>query len=106
MSDDEYERVRERANTLGLSVPRMMLEVALAPSSAVAATQRADVGELFAIRMLNGALGRNLNQIARAVNSGQLPPQPALDAALQKLMELIAREHAVLDGIQNAAGPT
>lgn len=104
LSEDEYERVRNRASALGLSMPRMMLEAVLEPSGGSTAAERADIEELMAIRRLNGAIGRNLNQIARAVNSGALPAPPALDATLEKIADLIARERLVLDAIEALAG--
>jgi len=56
----------------GITIPRLLLESALAEPSGTSSTERRDrVADLLTIRRLLSANSNNLNQIARLANAGE-----------------------------------
>ncbi|WP_153427462.1 MobC family plasmid mobilization relaxosome protein, partial [Streptomyces alkaliphilus] len=98
-SDDELARVSAGAKTAGLTVAGFLARAALAAArdldrtASTIAGERELVAELFAARRHLGRVGNNLNQVARAVNSGGHPPE--LDAVLAATERAVRRvQHA------------
>jgi len=82
LSDREYAVISARAESLGISVPRLLVESAMAGSVQPVTERHALYSQLIAARRTLAALGNNLNQIARAANSGAaVPPEVAAAAA-------------------------
>ncbi|WP_435854768.1 plasmid mobilization protein [Streptomyces longwoodensis] len=79
LSDEELARVTAGANAAGLTVSGFLARSALAASRDLERTATAVAGdrelitELFAARRYLGHVSNNLNQIARALNSGGRP---------------------------------
>lgn len=57
------------AEAAGVSVPRLMVEAALAGGGGTASERREVITELFKLVRLLGAVGNNVNQLARQVNA-------------------------------------
>ena len=102
LSDAEFASVQARAEAAGLSVaaylaaaaePRGPLGVAHMP----AGERRAWASELMAVRRLVAAVGNNLNQLARASNSGAEVDPGEARAVLDACDRVVARTGDVLD---------
>ncbi|MGA5040262.1 MobC family plasmid mobilization relaxosome protein [Streptomyces olivaceoviridis] len=80
LSDEELGRVTAGAKAAGLTVSGFLARSALAASrdlertAAAIAGDRELITELFAARRYLGHVSNNLNQVARALNSGGKPP--------------------------------
>lgn len=102
VSEEEWAVVKARADQLGISVARLSFEAIMSPVGTVVAETRYDCQEWLAIRRLTGAVGNNLNQIAKVLNStGQLPTGSALDATLVAIARILARQDAALTAMVN-----
>ncbi|MFF0509611.1 plasmid mobilization protein [Streptomyces sp. NPDC004250] len=103
MNDAEYQLLARAAATCHMSVAgflaRAALEAArdLGRTAADIAGEREMLQELFALRRHLGQLGNNLNQVAKALNSGADAPQAeAVLAAVQraaKRVDAFAQHH-------------
>lgn len=90
LSDAEREQLRERADQLGVSVPRLLVESALAEPDGgwvavreQAVQRRQLLVELNELRYLVATIANNVNQLAKTANtSGDLPAAHHLHAAL------------------------
>jgi hypothetical protein len=72
VTTEEEAKLIVRAEARGVTIPRLLVESALADEGTVTATDRHDeLTELFRVRRLLAAVSNNVNQIARAVNSGE-----------------------------------
>lgn len=83
VTDDQEFQLQELARAQNLTVARLLVDTTLGakpPSSKVAAT------ELQGLRRLFAGEATNLNQIARAANSGAFDPE-AFDAALATIAQ-------------------
>jgi hypothetical protein len=103
VSPEEEGALLLRANSKGITVPRLMVEAALADSTGETATDRQQsIADLFAAHRQLAGVGNNLNQIARATNEArELPPELA-DALRQTMAEvrtLATRIDDVIDGL-------
>lgn len=92
-TDAEYEAIAARAAEARVSVQRFLVDSALAQQhrprrSAPAAL----IAELAALRRLTSNLANNMNQIARALNSGANP-----DARIPATVDSVARTMSRLD---------
>ena len=74
VSAEEEAALVVRAAANGVSVPRLLVEAALADAHGVV-DRRGDLLELFSVARTLGALGNNLNQIAKATNAGRELPE-------------------------------
>jgi hypothetical protein len=116
LDDAEYEAVTSSAAELKLSVQRFLLSSALArrfpPAPARIPSQLA--AELAGLRRLTANLANNINQIARALNSGATPTSSITAAAdaVRRAMLRLDSVLAVLSADSSArptarsAGPT
>jgi len=105
VTESEAAALADRAEELGVSVPRLMVEAALAdPGSTTTAAERQEaMVELFAVRRLLAAVSNNVNQLARQANStGQVPPEAA--ATIAAARRLAGRIDGAIDGLSEA-GP-
>jgi uncharacterized protein (DUF1778 family) len=90
LSDKEQEQIEARAIVAGVSVPRLMVESALAGDAETASERRALVAEFLAVRRLLSAVSNNVNQLAKVANStGETPPE--LSATLHATARVIKR---------------
>lgn len=101
LSDDEMTAIEDRADVAGISVPRLLVESALAGDARTASERRALINELLGARRLVAAVGNNLNQLTRHANAtGELPPE--LSATLHAAARAIGRIETVT---ANFGGP-
>ncbi|MGQ4484452.1 plasmid mobilization relaxosome protein MobC [Streptomyces sp. SAS_281] len=101
LSDDEWTRLTAAARTSRKSLPAYLVRAGLAAAedaentAAVIAGHRDLIAELFAARRHLGQVGNNLNQVARAINSGGQPAE--LDAVVSAVQRAVARVQVVTD---------
>lgn len=69
VSPTEELALRARADELGISVPRLLMESALGPKVATVPQRRASAEALLSASHLLGAISRNINQIAKVTNA-------------------------------------
>jgi hypothetical protein len=89
LTDAEWDALAARAERAKVSMQRFLVETALTGARVVSAPQSL-IAELAAIRRLLGLLGNNVNQIARALNSGGHPDAGAA-ATLEAVRRLMKR---------------
>jgi len=102
---EEAAALAQRAEERGVSVPRLMVETALAdPARSETAAERQEaMVELFAVRRLLAAVSNNVNQLARQANStGQVPAEAA--ATIAAARRLAGRIDGAIDELSDA-GP-
>lgn len=82
-----------------VTIPRLLVESALASESSETPTQRKQaMVELFALHRLLAAISNNVNQIARHANAtGEV--EPATVSTLAKVREVAERIDAAIDGL-------
>ncbi|MER5795169.1 plasmid mobilization relaxosome protein MobC [Streptomyces sp. NPDC001980] len=101
LNDDEWSRLTAAARTSRKSLPAYLVRAGLAAAddsentAAVIAGHRDLIAELFAARRHLGQVGNNLNQVARAINSGGQPAE--LDAVVSAVQRAVARVQAITD---------
>lgn len=99
LNDDEHRRLTAAARIVRTSLPAYLVRAGLAAArnadatAAAVAGQRELVTELFAARRHLGQVGNNLNQIARAINSGDRPSEVDV---------VIAAVHRAVQRVQDA----
>lgn len=92
LSDEEQVQIVARARVVGVSVPRLLVEAALAGDAQTASERRALVAEFLATRRLLARVSNNVNQLAAAANAtGEVP------AELRATMHAVARVTARLE---------
>lgn len=69
MTPEEEAALLLRANALGVSVPRLLVESALAPAGETLSERREVLAELFRVHRLLGTIANNVNQMAKATNA-------------------------------------
>ncbi|GAB2868601.1 hypothetical protein GCM10022221_81970 [Actinocorallia aurea] len=89
LSDEERAELVERAEEARLSVPRLLVESALAGGRRTASERRGLVAEFLAVRRLVAAIGNNVNQLARAANATNRTPAelPVVLDALKRVLD-------------------
>jgi hypothetical protein len=99
MSVEENARLVALADVRGVTVPRLLLESALAAETGQTMTERNElVAEVFRLQRLFGAVGVNVNQIAKKVNAtGQVPAE--LDATMVAIRDLLPRVAALSEKV-------
>ncbi|HEY3561769.1 MAG TPA: MobC family plasmid mobilization relaxosome protein [Kribbella sp.] len=104
VTPDELATLTERADAQGVTVPRFLLEAALAPrGSSTTATQRLDaLAELFRFQRTLSGIGDNINQLAKHANMDGQFPQQAFDLRVQ-LMGVFWRLDELLDKVNGPA---
>jgi hypothetical protein len=95
LTPEESAALRLRAAKLGISVPRLLVESALAERE-TATEHREQMAELFALRRLGAAIGNNVNQLARKANiDDEFPAEAA--PVLDQISRLMVRIDATLN---------
>ncbi|MFD5510052.1 plasmid mobilization relaxosome protein MobC [Streptomyces sp. NPDC127051] len=103
LNDDEKHHLATAAAAARTSLPAFLARSALAaardPEHAAGAIagERELISEMFAARRHLGHVGNNLNQVARAINSGDQPADAHLDAVLTAVRRAIDRVQAATD---------
>jgi Bacterial mobilisation protein (MobC) len=102
LSEAEYESVQSRAGAAGLSVAAYLAAAAeprgpLGVTHMPAEERRAWASELMAVRRLVAAVGNNVNQLARAANSGAAVDPDEVRAVLEACDRVVTRTATVLD---------
>ncbi|WP_413115939.1 plasmid mobilization protein [Streptomyces sp. CY1] len=101
MNDDEKNQLSAAASATRSSLPTFLARSGLAAAqdldntTAAIAGRRELVAELFAARRHLGQVGNNLNQIARALNSGGQPAE--IDAVVMAVQRAVTRVQAATD---------
>jgi hypothetical protein len=104
VTPEEEARLLQLAEAARVTVPRLLIESALATGagSGVTPTARRDaMAELFAVRRLLAAVSNNVNQIARHANAGEQFPADAR-AALTAVRRVVLRIDEAIDGLSEA----
>lgn len=92
LTDEQELAAQARAKVAGVTVSRLLADSALSQHRALIAHE--DLAQLFALTNHVAAVGRNLNQLAKAANAtGELEPETA--AAIESVMRLFDRLHTI-----------
>ncbi len=97
---EEELRLTVRANEQGITVPRLLVEAALADRMAgLTSTERREaIAELFAVRRLLAGVANNLNQVARVANvTDELPDNAAV--SIDAIRRMVPRIEAAVEGL-------
>ncbi|MDF9868638.1 uncharacterized protein (DUF1778 family) [Streptomyces pratensis] len=96
MNDDEYQLLTRAAAVCNMSVASFLAHAALKAAddldrtAAEVAAQREVHNELFAVRRHLGHIGNNVNQVAKAINSGaDVPYAEAVLGAVQRATQRV-----------------
>ncbi len=97
---DEEEQLARLAAAQGVTVPRLLVESALAQRGETATQRRDALVELLAVRRLLTAVSVNVNQVAAKANAtSRMPAETA--GALSAVRRLVARIDDVLDQLDS-----
>lgn len=88
-NDDEYARIRGRAEAAGVSPPRLLVELALQASTGLS-ERHANHQALALMRRQVVGMATNLNQLAKWANTRQQVP-PGLEATLTSVQRILER---------------
>lgn len=99
MSPEEEALLQQLAQAQGVSVPRLLVETALASPGGETPTQRRDVlAQLFGVYRLLGSIANNVNQIAKATNAtGEVSAE--LVETMRAVRRVAERVDATIDGL-------
>ena len=101
VSEAEETHLKQLAAEQEVTIPRLLIESALAGVGETPSQRRVAMTELFAIRRQLAGVTTNVNQIARAVNTdGRLPVGSA--AAMAQIEDVVAK---IDDAIEGLAAP-
>ena len=109
-SEAEVQVLTELAHKAGVSVPRLLVEAALAAGTgAQTSTERHEaMVELFAVHRVLSGIAVNINQVAKATNATREAPEAggwtAALAAVRKVAFRIDEVLAVIGNEQRSAG--
>ncbi len=96
LTEGERDQLRARAGELRVSVPRLLVESALAEATVTGTERRAEMVELFEVRRLLATVANNVNQLARLANtSGEVPVGQRLENAVGDVEEIVGRLRAL-----------
>jgi hypothetical protein len=99
VTPEEEALLLQLAAAQGITIPRLLVEAALARDRGETLTERRDtLTELFRVRRLLAAVSNNVNQIARAVNSGE-----TVGDELTHTLRAVRATSSDLDGVLRAA---
>jgi len=99
VTPEEEALLLQRAEARKVTIPRLLVEAALADGSGETATDRHDMlVELFRLRRYLAAVSNNVNQIARATNSGA-PIGDELTHTLRAVRDTCLSIDAALDDV-------
>jgi uncharacterized protein (DUF1778 family) len=95
LNDVERQAVEEAAAAEGLSVGAFAAQAAVAVArgqiTPIPTDDRERLAELVHARVALSRIGTNLNQLARAANSGASVPAAQLDVVLDRVQRAVAR---------------
>ena len=98
VTEAEETQLAQLAGEQDVTIPRLLVESALAGVGETPSQRRLAMVELFAIRRQLAGVATNVNQIARAVNTdGRLPVGSA--AALARIEEVVERIDQAIEGL-------
>jgi hypothetical protein len=89
MSDDEYELIATRAAKIGVSIPRLLVETAIAAQDLTLTERRALLSELLMLRRMLATITEELQQLTARTNSAGQPP--ATDSATRRIALVATR---------------
>ena len=96
VTPEEEAMLLQRAEAQRVSIPRLLVESALAPQGETPTQRRELLAEMFAVNRLLGNLANNVNQIAKATNAtGEWQPETA--ATLSAVRRTSARIDDAID---------
>ncbi len=98
VSAEEAAVLAQLAAAQGVTVPRLLVESALAGDRATAVQRRDAIIELFAVRRLLAAVSNNVNQVARHANAGEEFPADAR-VVLGAVRRLVPRISAAAEAL-------
>lgn len=110
VTPEEEAQLVARAEAQRVSVPRLLVEAALADAGGSTPTERSEaMALLFAVRRELAGVAGNVNQLARAANvaaleGGSGPSGGYLAAVVEETRALAGRIDAAIDGLSDA-GP-
>lgn len=99
VTEFEEARLAQRAEQQHVSVPRLLIESALAGEGETPTQRREAMAELFAIRRALAGTANNVNQIARAANSDDRAPFD-VHQVLGELNERLRSIDSAIDGLR------
>lgn len=98
VTPEEEALLVQRAEEQRVTVPRLLIESALAPHGETPTQRRELIAALFGVSRLLGTIANNVNQMARATNAtGEW--QPDASATLDAVRRTAARIEETIDGI-------
>lgn len=101
VSPEEEGRLLALAEAQHVTVPRLLVESALAPAGETSTQRRDAIAELFRVHRLLAAVSNNVNQMARATNAtGEV--QSEMVQTLRAVRRTAERVDAVIDGLGRA----
>jgi len=88
-SDAEHAEILRRADRAGYP-PGTFARACVLGSPGPRAQRLPPTNKHLLIKLLGqlGKIGSNINQIARAINSGKIPPVPKIEEAVQALLDM------------------
>jgi hypothetical protein len=95
-TDEEKQLLEEKAERLGMSVPRLLMQSALYSGGGTLPERHALYRELAALRIQLIKLGTNMNQLAHHANANEGELRPEMGPALTAARTLIQRTEAVM----------
>ena len=101
--EQERQLVLRAAEHGNVSIPRLLVESALAGGTEAARTLAGVAAELFRTSAFLGKVGVNVNQIARATNA-TLETQPETVAAMEAVVRVCDRIDALLEDLESRMG--
>jgi Bacterial mobilisation protein (MobC) len=99
----EYDALAALAADAGLSVPRYLVDSALAEAGQPLTASPAVMAEITAVKRLVANAANNINQIARKLNSGAAP-DASIAPSMAAARYAMSRLDVVLDGIDRHRG--
>ncbi len=99
VSVEEEGMLAQRAEAQHATIPRLLVESALAASAAETPLERRNaMAELFALHRLLAAISNNVNQIAKVTNvTGEV--QDEMVVTLRKVRQVAERIDTAIDGL-------
>lgn len=100
LSEDEAAVLRERADEQGVTLPRLLVEAALAAGGETPTERRDAITELFALRRDIAGHLNNVNQLAKHANTDGVFPEQAFQIAA-RTWPMFDRIDAALEQLAN-----
>jgi len=99
VTEFEEARLAQLAEAQRITVPRLLIESALAAQGETSTQRREAMAELFAIRRALAGTANNVNQLARAANSEERAPFD-VHVVLGELDERLRSIDSAIDGLR------